>query len=140
MKGYEMTEMRRAQNPWDNARETPLFQIMKLHLYKEFRLILIWIFGWISGVPKILRSGNALGFLKSPFRVIPEFRHFSVSFGFDGLLCDLGRLHQQAGGSGLSHRFPVRFRIALTAAEFRRQRGSSRAEGHVRCTVFASRP
>ena len=56
MKGYEMTEMRRAQNPWDNARETPLFQIMKLHLYKEFRLILIWIFGWISGVPKILRS------------------------------------------------------------------------------------
>ena len=46
----------RAQNPWDNARETPLFQIMKLHLYKEFRLILIWIFGWISGVPKILRS------------------------------------------------------------------------------------
>ena len=55
MKGYEMTEMRRAQNPWDNARETPLFQIMKLHLYKEYRFILS--FGWISGVPKTLRSG-----------------------------------------------------------------------------------
>ena len=36
----------RAQNPWDNARKTPLFQILKLQLYKEFRLILIWIFGF----------------------------------------------------------------------------------------------